>query len=523
MQSDPSRWLDRFFDSYYRRRPVNATFIGIHDYDAQLPDFSEHGAGDTLAEMRQLLAEAPAAADDSIEAIDLQLARGFLELQIWEYQSEHFHRGNPACYTGEAVFGVIGLLLTPFAPIGERVESAIARLEALPDLLASGTRTIAAAPAAWTDRAIRECRAGVTLLTDGIARFIAAERFESPQLERAAERAAAAFGRFRHHLDRLPARPDVACGEEALARYVRAGHGLTESAESIAARAEADLESASAGLEGLTAPAQPEPRFGVERYQALWHEVRRVAEERALLTWPDFPIRYTNRPAWVESAAPDLYFLFYRSPAAFNRPPVHEYLIPPEDQPESAIKLNHVIHHGSIGHHVQNWHAFRAESRIGRIAAVDCASRIAMFCGGTMAEGWACYATDLMDEVGFLTPAERHDEIRTRCRMAARAVVDVRLHLGRMTLDEAIEYYQRRAGMSAEAAAGEVAKNSMFPGAALIYFVGRDAIHRLRAEISRRTGSAFNLRDFHDRFLSYGSIPVSLIADDMLRGLDASQ
>ena len=63
---------------------------------------------------------------------------------------------------------------------------------------------------------------------------------------------------------------------------------------------------------------------------------------------------------------------------------------------DSVIKLNHVIHHGSIGHHVQNWHAFRSASRIGQVAAVDCASRIAMFCGGTMAEGWACYATDLM-------------------------------------------------------------------------------------------------------------------------------
>ena len=88
---------------------------------------------------------------------------------------------------------------------------------------------------------------------------------------------------------------------------------------------------------------------------------------------------------------------------------------------DSVIKLNHVVHHGAIGHHVQNWHAFRAESRIGQIAAVDCASRIALFCGGTMAEGWACYATDLMDEFGFLTPLEHFAERRPAADGRARA------------------------------------------------------------------------------------------------------
>jgi uncharacterized protein (DUF885 family) len=202
---------------------------------------------------------------------------------------------------------------------------------------------------------------------------------------------------------------------------------------------------------------------------------------------------------------------------------VHEYLVPDDDPGESAIKLNHVVHHGGIGHHVQNWHAFRAESRIGRIAAVDCASRIALLAGGTMAEGWACYATDLMDEIGYLTPAEQLDEIQTRRRMCARAVVDLELHRDRMSYHEAVEFYQARAGMPANAAAAEVTKNSMFPGGAVIYLVGQDAIHRLRRDLSARSGARFDWGAFHDRFLSFGSLPVALIARRMRReaGLSA--
>jgi uncharacterized protein (DUF885 family) len=150
------------------------------------------------------------------------------------------------------------------------------------------------------------------------------------------------------------------------------------------------------------------------------------------------------------------------------------------------------------------------------MAGVDCASRIAMFCAGTLVEGWACYATDLMDEIGFLTPLQALAEAQSRLRMAARAVADVGLHTGAMTLAETAAFYEREAGMAAAAAHGEAVKNSMFPGAAMMYLIGTEAIHALRRQLDSRAGGAFSRRAFHDRFLSYGAIPVSLIAADML-------
>jgi uncharacterized protein (DUF885 family) len=177
----------------------------------------------------------------------------------------------------------------------------------------------------------------------------------------------------------------------------------------------------------------------------------------------------------------------------------------------SVIKLNHVIHHGAIGHHVQNHYAYAGTSKIGRIAAVDCASRIGMFLGGTMAEGWACYATDLMDEIGFLTPDESLAQQHTRARLLARAVVDLGLHAGSLTFDEAVGVYRDRVGMSPEAAHGEACKNAMFPGTAIMYWLGTDGLHRLRRSRQQAEGPSFSLRRFHDRVLSFGSIPVPLL------------
>jgi uncharacterized protein (DUF885 family) len=190
---------------------------------------------------------------------------------------------------------------------------------------------------------------------------------------------------------------------------------------------------------------------------------------------------------------------------------------------DSVIKLNHVVHHGGIGHHVQNWHARRAASRIGQVAATDCAARIAFLCGGTMAEGWACYATDLMDEIGFTTPLERYAQRHARLRMAARAIADVGLHTGTMDLEAATALYRDEVGMAPAAARAEAVKNSLFPGAALMYLVGTDLIHDLRRAVAAREGAAFTLRRFHDRFLAHGSVPVALIREAMLAAGDVER
>jgi uncharacterized protein (DUF885 family) len=260
-------------------------------------------------------------------------------------------------------------------------------------------------------------------------------------------------------------------------------------------------------------------------YQQIWNECQHASNGADLVTWPDSPIRYVPIPDQTRDAAPFLYYLFYRSPAPFDHPAVHDYVVTPIDDRltaeeqerrlratnRSVIKLNHVVHHGAIGHHVQNYSAYRGDSELGRVAAVDCASRIGMFLGGTMAEGWACYATDLMDEIGFLDAEESLAQQHTRARLLARAVVDLGLHHGSMTFDDAVGIYLDRVGMAPEAARGEACKNSMFPGTALMYWLGTEGLHRLRRARERAEGSAFSLRMFHDRVLSYGSIPVPLL------------
>ena len=137
-----------------------------------------------------------------------------------------------------------------------------------------------------------------------------------------------------------------------------------------------------------------------------------------------------------------------------------------------------------------------------------------------MAEGWACYATDLMSEAGGLSALEIYAEHQTRTRMCARAIVDIRLHHGRFPFAQAVDFYVLNASMDRDSAIYETTRNSMYPGSAVIYLTGCDAIHDLRSTLRTLQGSRFSLRDFHDQFLSYGSIPVALIARAMLEEED---
>ena len=552
--------LDRFFEHYYGRRPVNATFTGVHDHDARLPDWSPAGLRALRAEMRTLHADLAAAHPtpqsarqyrDNVDLLDAELARAYLEIQLAEGAGMHGVHGNPALWTGEAIFSVIALMIRDFAPLADRQQAATARLDAIPGFLAQARDTMAGRqiPAAWTARALRECEGASLLLTRGVDAWLALDAPApalAPPLRAAAARALEGFHGFGAWLRAMPAAPDagLACGNTLYALLLARGHQCPQSASELLVEARAriaeekeTLDDMCGRLAGSLTEAQqqlaadhPHPESYLDAFTETWRACRTHAAAHDVVTWPEWPIRYVTLPDWTRDAAPYLYYLFYRSPAPHDPYGTHDYVVPPlpAADPEahlrtwnhSAIKLNHVVHHGGIGHHVQNWHAcHRAPSRIGRVAAVDCASRIGMFSGGTMAEGWACYATGLMDELGFLTPAERLSEQHSRVRFLSRAIVDIEFHRGAFTFDDAVRFHIAEAGMDPATARAEVVKCSMFPATAVMYWLGTRGILDLRARQQRERGASFSLKGFHDDLLGHGSIPVPLIARLMTEDL----
>jgi hypothetical protein len=549
--------LDEFFDTFYRQRPVTATFTGIHAFDHALPDFSPEAmqsSRDEMSAQRRRMAEVGLGVLHSEElrerdwvAIDGALADSVLEVRLAEDVTKHFVRGNPSLAIGEALFSVVALAGgNDNATFQSRVEAAVARLRAFPDFLHGARRTLGDddLPAAWRDRAMKECEGGALLLADLASWPVAggAPVGLCRELQAAATHAAAAVEWFRSYLAARPASDNAryAAGHGLLALLVRRGHWCDTPIDRLQHEARAALERETFHLhdalqgEAFSAVAArlsstlPDSDEVIHAAHATWQECRDLASGE--VTWPDAPLPYVPTPEWARRAAPYLYYLPYRSPAPLEES-IGRYDVLINDPTDAAardtfvrmwnrstIKLNHVAHHGGLGHHVQNWHAMRSSSRIGRVAAVDTACRIAMFCGGTMAEGWACYATELMETLGFLTPDERLSEQHTRVRLTARAVVDLELHTGRMSFDDAVRFHISTAQLSPAAAHAEVVKCSMFPGTAMMYWLGLRDLWRLRAAEEAARGPGFSAKSFHDDLLSFGSIPVPLVAKVMAAG-----
>jgi hypothetical protein len=329
----------------------------------------------------------------------------------------------------------------------------------------------------------------------------------------------------------------MACGTTHFDLLLRRGHQSLRPRYELLAEARERLEAESLRLESMARDAagswpavqerlaaeHPTPEDYLDAFAGEWRACRRTIVDADVVTWPDWPIAYGEIPTFTRDAAPYLYYLFYRSPAPFDPYVEHTYVVPPvptvDPEPHlrawnrSVIRLNHVLHHGGVGHHLQNWHAYhQTKSRIGKIAAVDCANRIGMFCGGTMAEGWACYATGLMGELRGLTSLERVAEQHANVRQLARAVVDLSFHSGALSFDGAVAIFGNSTGVPPHVARAEMVKCSMFPGTAVMYWLGTQAILDLRERLRGRLGPAFSLKRFHDELLGFGSVPVPLIA-----------
>ncbi|AMW04807.1 DUF885 family protein [Gemmatimonas phototrophica] len=552
--------IDQFLEQYFFRHPVNATFTGMRLHDHELPDWTREARDDEQDEFEAITI----ALDDTfpqtedwgtlaVDAIylDAELARASLDVRQLEFESKFFHDKNPALWTGEALFGVIGLMLRPPTPVEDAFASIAMRLHDMPRFLGDLPDAITEPmPPRWVERAVKECVVGAELLRHKLGMWLDAHGADDASrlwVLEAGEIGAAALDATAQWLRAQPLddTASTAIGAEAYEILLRRGHFCDDDAASLLRRAQEDMPEAQQRFESMAieiagsvealaealADDHPDTSGYLAAYADKWDACREFATDHDLVEWGTWPLRYTPIPAWAADAAPQLYFLFYRSPAPYEPRDEHLYLVTPVDASlpaaeqerrlrqwnHSAITLNHVVHHGALGHHVQNWHAAtHSTSKIGTVAAVDCASRIGLFQGGSMAEGWACYATELADELGFLTPLEQASEQQSRVRMLARAIVDISLHTGVMSFDDAVEYYEAEVGMAHAAALGETTKNSMFPGTAVMYWLGTQGILALREAVRAREGSAFSYRRFHDALLSRGAIPVLLAAKLLL-------
>jgi uncharacterized protein (DUF885 family) len=129
-----------------------------------------------------------------------------------------------------------------------------------------------------------------------------------------------------------------------------------------------------------------------------------------------------------------------------------------------------------------------------------------------MIEGWGLYTEQLMADVGYYDDRARLAQLSMRLLRALRIVLDMQLQSGELSYQAAVERAVSVARVSEPTARTEVARYTMTPTQPFSYLVGCLELERLRSESQARLGDAFRIRRFHDRVLSYGHMPPTLVA-----------
>ena len=240
---------------------------------------------------------------------------------------------------------------------------------------------------------------------------------------------------------------------------------------------------------------------------------------------------------------------YYPAPP-FKKTGVGRFYLTPTGNDPAALALNNrasvadtAIHEGFPGH---DWHYKYMTEHAAEIAnirwltpgAVEDSS--SMWQDSMAAEGWGLYAEELMSEAaagrpyGFYSPAEYLYELQGQLLRAVRVRVDVGLHTGRMTFAEAVDYFtanhdflpgacaraSRDASAKAvcETAERAIYRYSKWPTQAITYILGKNAIVELREAFRRTRGANYSAREFHERFMRMGTIPVGYFRDLFLEG-----
>ncbi len=537
------QWLDRSM----RFSPISATTIGDHRYDSRIDDVSAGGrnaalrfARDTLRQLERIDRTQLSRANQ----VDYALLDNALRGEIWRTETLQPWAWNPLGYQSLAGGALYGLMAREFAPLPQRLRSAIARMELLPDMLRKTRQELVPTrvPAPHAETYAAQNRGLKSIVTD----MIAPHKDELSTREQARmDRAIAAFNTAvdEHQAwiegTLVPAaQADFRVGAEVFDTQLRFTLQSELSRADIRRRADAAVISvreemyrvakqALVGQAGApVAPDTPTPeqqqaviRAALDlaaadrpaRDQLVQVATAGVAEAdaflnaRDIITMPPQPVNVILMPEFQRGFA----VAYLDAPGPLERDLGSFYAVSPipddwtEEQTTSFLReynnrgiLDIAVHESSPGHYVQLWHANAYPSVLRAVLS-----------SGSFVEGWAVYAEEMMIEQGFRAGdlLYRLSQLKVQLRTITNAIIDQAIHVDGMSREEMMHLLTHTAFQEEREAAGKWRRAQISFTQLSTYFVGFQEHLETRAEAQRRAD--FNLKAYHDGILSFGSPP----------------
>ncbi|MCY7313685.1 MAG: DUF885 domain-containing protein [Pseudoxanthomonas sp.] len=548
----------RALEGWLQLSPISATQIGEHKYDSEIDDLSAAGRLKGLDFSKQRLAELDAMDVSRLSRenqIDAAILRNQLQYDVWGSETLESWAWDPQVYSGLAGSAVYGLMAREFAPLPERINSAVARMEKLPGLLAQARENLdpARVPQVHAETAARQ-NSGILSIVDSL---ITPNLKELPDAERARALKAtlalqAAVAEHQQWLDKtlVPnAKGDFRIGQTLYDQKLQFALLSSLSRTEIKQRAEDEIkrvreemytvartvlkdrpnapamaDTPNAEQQQKTIEAALELAYAdrpardkvVQAAEAALQAATDFVREKDLVTLPDSPVRIITMPefqrgvsvAYADSPGPldkglETFYAVSPIPEEWDDKKVDSFLR------EYNNRMIHLlsIHEGVPGHYLEGWHSAKFPSTLRAVLR-----------SGPFAEGWAVYTEKMMADAGYMDndPLFRLVQQKFYLRGVANALLDQGVHVDSWTREQAMDLMVRQTFQQQSEAEGKWTRTQLTSAQLPTYFVGAQEHFDTRKAAEKKLGAAFDLKAYHDQVLSYGAPPVRFARQLML-------
>jgi uncharacterized protein (DUF885 family) len=537
-----------------RTYPDVATEVGIAGYDDSWTDFSPAGGEEALRLLRGLRARVdalPAPASDW-DRLAIELAKTTLDEEADRYEHlDHFRDLNSMA---SALQGVREVWDHMGRNSAEEWTNIIYRLERLPAALDGYRASLDEGRRRGMAVAERQVRAAVEQSRHSASadsrHTKMLDEYESSglgsglrsRLESAVTEVRRAFSEFADYLADVYAIDAAERDGVGRDRYVRAAYEFLGSTIDPIETYEWGWEQVAAIRAHMEQVANEiDPGAGI----AAVHDLLRTDPGRTLATADELKVfaaarldaaleRLTDthfdvpepiRKVTVNIAPPGSALgAYYVGPSEdFTRPGSVWWSLAPQGPYPVFDEVTTTYHEGFPGHHLQVGIQISLADRLSRL------HRLWVWKSGS-GEGWALYAERLMNEWGFFDkPDYVFGWLAGQMLRACRVVVDIGAHLElpipagqpfhpgeEWTFDAAVEMLQDYAMLNRPNAESEVTRYLGWPGQAISYKVGEQAILDIREDVRRARGAGFDEKAFHARLLEIGPVGLDLLRSELV-------
>lgn len=534
---------DDIFGFLMRSDPVWATNLGVHDYDGMLPSLDPERRQARSSRLRDFATKLEDIRKNNNltpdESLDCDVLLGLIRGDLVEEEQYRRWERDPFYPMQLALAGCFMLYSRDSLPAAERFSALTERLKQVPVLLreaAANLQRQGEVATVWAEMAEDAVQSALAFFGGAIPDAGPSAASAKKELEKACQIAVRGCIEYLAFLQQnLTSRSagSYAIGGEQFDSLLKTLHGLPYSGDDLVQLGEEAISGITTEMDLLADEIAP----GTSRQEIVAELKHRSPADQDLLDTyrseiaqsRDFVVEHDlvgipkrdrlDVEETPEFSRPMYPFAAYVPPAPFEENHRGVFWVTPiagdgPDEVKAEQRRGHnrysikliAPHEAYPGHHLQMTSAAALNSRVRRLASST-----------LYAEGWALYCEEMLGEQGYFADKEtRLMQLLHQLWRACRVVIDVKLHSGEMTFTEAVARLVEVVNLDRFNAIAEIKRYTYSPTQPMSYYIGKLELLRLRDAYKKRQGDKFRLREFHDRFLSYGTIPISLVARSML-------